>query len=86
MNIIYINQTAQRSCDLSRGKSQAVRAGAYLDLTVDKQLLHSLSVSLMQASVMHPDPKGQRELQVGISDCGNDVFNLQTDQTMTHAK
>lgn len=36
----------------------------YLDLTVDKQFLHSLSVSLMQASMMHADPKGQREFQV----------------------
>ena len=33
---------------------------SYLDLTVDKQLLHSLSVPLMKACVMHANPKGQR--------------------------
>lgn len=46
--------------------SHVVRSGvmcsgrSYLDLTVDKQLLHSLPVSLMQACVMHADPKSQR--------------------------
>ena len=52
----------------------------YLDLTVDKQLLHSLSVSLMQACVVHADPKCQRQLQVGISNCGDDGLYLQTNQ------
>lgn len=38
----------------------AVVDQTYLDLTVYKQLLHGLSVSLVQTSVMHPNAKGQR--------------------------
>lgn len=54
---------------------------SYLDLTVDEQLLHSLPVSLMQACVMHANPKGQRELQVGVPHCGDDRLDLQTNQS-----
>lgn len=53
----------------------------YLNLTVDKQLLYSLSVSLMEACMMHADPKGQCQLQVGISNGANDVLYLQTNQS-----
>lgn len=49
----------------------------YLDLAVNKQLFHSFSVSLMQASVMHANSKSQRQLEVGIPHCGNDVLDLQ---------
>lgn len=52
----------------------------YLDLTVDEQLLHRLPVPLMQASVVHSDPEGQRQLQVGISHSGDDILDLETHQ------
>lgn len=55
----------------------------YLDLTVDEQLLHRLPVPLMQTGVMHPDPEGQRQLQIGISHSGDDVLDLETHQN-TH--
>lgn len=82
---------SQNTC--SKGRQQYLQVGQavstglvcrmrlYLDLTVDKQLLHSLPVSLMQTCVMHADPKGQRQLQVGIPYCGNDILYLQTNQS-----
>lgn len=63
--------------------STGVQGEVYLDLAVDKQLLHSLAVSLVQAGVMHADTKGQRQLQVGVPHCGDDRFYLQTIQN-TH--
>lgn len=52
----------------------------YLDLTVDEQLLHRLPVPLMQTGVVHSDPEGQRQLQVGISHSGDDILDLETHQ------
>lgn len=78
---------SHNTCSKGRQVGQAVSTGLvcrmrlYLDLTVDKQLLHSLPVSLMQTCVMHADPKGQRQLQVGIPYCGNDILYLQTNQS-----
>lgn len=51
----------------------------YLDLAVDKQLLHHLPVPLVQTSVMHADPKCQRQLQVGVPHRGDDILDLDTD-------
>lgn len=54
-----------------------------LDLTVDKQLFHSLAVSFVKSRMMHPDPKRQRQFQVGISYGGNYICHL-TKQTDIH--
>ena len=56
----------------------------YLDLTVDKQFLHGLSVSIMKPCVMHANSKCQRQLQVGIPYSSNDILYLW--QTRSHTK
>ncbi len=51
-------------------------SGSHLDLTVDKELLHRLPVSLVKSRVMHPDPKRQGQLQVWLSYSGDDIVHL----------
>ncbi len=48
----------------------------HLDLTVDKELLHRLPVPLVKSRVMHPDPKRQGQLQIGLSYSADDIVHL----------
>lgn len=63
LNKISVLRLAKLFTDGSRGQCRCGwRMMFYLNLTVDKQLLHSFSVSLMQTCMMHTNPKGQCQL------------------------
>lgn len=51
-------------------------SGSHLDLTVNKELLHRLPVSLVKSRVMHPDPKRQGQLQIWLSYSADDIVHL----------
>lgn len=74
------NLPKTRSTEVSARPSGAPRPrhlpAPYLDLTVDEQLLHRPPVPLVQTGVVHSDPEGQRQLQVGIPHSGDDVLDL----------